>query len=139
MVDLDDLEREPLIEALRDVSDPKAAKRLMAVLAYKDGVNVADFADRYGIPRSTVYHWLGRFEERSLAAAMVDAPRPGRPPRLDEERRAAVRSDLEQPPTAFGYAAPAWDASLLQTHLASAYDVSYSVAHVRRIRDEIEP
>lgn len=139
MVDLADLSRRDLQAALEATTDATAAKRVMAALAYLDGVDGATFAARYGVPTSTVYAWLGRFENRPVQEAMRDDPRPGRPPKLDEEGRTRLRADLAEPPSAAGYDAAEWDTSLVRDHLASAYGVAYSTAHVRRLLADLEP
>lgn len=138
MVDLDGVDRTALLAALEEAPGPKAAMRLMAALSYLDGVNGTTFADRYGLPRSTVYAWLARFETRPIEEAVVDDPRPGRPSRLDDDQREQLRSEVEQPPTAAGYAATSWDGPLLRTHLAEAYGFSYSAAHARRLLAELQ-
>lgn len=137
MLSLDGCSRTALEAALEAAPDATAAERVMAALAYKDGVAVEAFADRYGIPRSTVYAWLHRFEDRPPAAAMLDAPRSGRPPKLDEGSRRQLRADLGRPPASFGFEATAWDADLLREHLERAYDVTYSRTHARRLLAEL--
>jgi len=137
VLSLDGCSRAALEAALEAAPDATAAVRVMAALAYRDGVDVAAFADRYGIPRSTVYAWLHRFEDRPPAEAMLDVPRSGRPSKLDAASRTRLRADLERPPTAFGFEATAWDAGLLEAHLGRAYDVSYSRTHARRLLAEL--
>lgn len=139
MVDLADVSRRRLQEALADASDATAAKRLMAALAYTDGVDGTTFAARYGVPPSTVYAWLERFEQRPVEAAMRDDSRPGRPRKLTDDQREQVRADLREPPATFGYDASAWRPPVVREHLAAAYDVDYSTAHVRRLLSDLAP
>lgn len=138
MVDLEGKSREALQEALSTATDAKAAERLMAALAYKDGVTGGAFAARYGIPRSTVYSWLNRFEERDLEDAMYDDRRPGRPSKLGDDQRAELLEDLERPPAEHGYEATEWHPSLVRNHLETKYGVAYSVVQVRRILNELD-
>jgi len=81
---LDSIDLAALRETLAETSDPKAVKRLMIALAYDDGVSVDALSERHGIPRSTIHSWLDRFEEDSIADAIRDKHRPGRPPLLSE-------------------------------------------------------
>ncbi len=134
---LADITVDRLLEALDEVDSAKAAKRLMIALAYKDGVSVDTLSDRYGLSRSTVYSWLDRFEYRSIESAIEDDSRPGRPPKLDDDQQSAVRTALASDPSAYDYDASKWTPELLQHHIESEYDVSYSLGHVRRIIREL--
>ena len=122
-----------LLDALEEASTGKAAKRLMIALAYKDGVSVETLSERYGIPRSTVYYWLDRFEETSIEVAVRDDERPGRPPDLTAEERDELRRDLAQSPRSFGFGAESWSPEIVREHVAEKHGVEYSEGHVRRL------
>lgn len=127
-----------LHNALERVSTGKAAKRLMVALAYKDGVTVDTLSERYNIPRSTVYYWLGRFEELSIEDAIEDDDRPGRPPALTAAEREQLQAELAQAPDAFGFDAAAWSTELVRDHIEEQYGVTYSDGHIRRLRRDFE-
>lgn len=133
---LDGIAAATLRDRLARTSDPKAVRRLMIALAYKDGESVATLSRRYGLPKSTIYYWLDRFEERSMDAALEDESRPGRPRKLTDEERRALESDLEGPPGSHGHDATEWSPALVRHHIASAYGVEYSLGHVRRLLRE---
>jgi len=114
--------------ALEEATSAKGAKRLMVALAYKDGVGTDVLSTRYGIPKSTVYYWLDRFEERGLEEALEDEHRPGRPPKLTVEQRTEVESWLADPPED----AEEWTAPRLQQRIVEEFGVEYSTAHVHR-------
>lgn len=127
-----------LREELAAATDPKAVKRLMIALSYKNGESVDELSDRFGIPASTVYYWLDRFEERSIDEAIADESRPGRPTKLDETQRHDLVSDLNQPPAEFGYSSSDWTPELVRAHLEETYDVTYSLGHVRRLLRDLD-
>ncbi|WP_255197545.1 helix-turn-helix domain-containing protein [Halorarius litoreus] len=129
---LDEIAADRLRAALDDAEDAKAAKRLMVAIAYKDGVDVETISRRYGIPQSTVYYWLDRFESMPIDDALRDEQRPGRPPKLSAAQRAEVESWLEASPAAVDIDADGWTATLLRDHIHDTFDVEYSVAHVSR-------
>ncbi|WP_340100313.1 helix-turn-helix domain-containing protein [Salinibaculum salinum] len=131
MSKLDGVSADALRDRLDDVESAKAAKRLMVALAYLDGVSVSELSDRYGVPASTLYYWLDRFEERSLDDAIEDQQRPGRPSKLDADERAAFETALRQSPRDVGYDADAWSPELAQQHLDETFGVSYSLGHIR--------
>jgi transposase len=135
---LAEVSADDLRAALADVESAKAAKRLMVALDYKDDVSVATLADRYGVPRSTLYYWLDRFEEQSIADAIEDEPRPGRPPRLTDAAREALQTDLDDEPSDHGYDEETWTPELVQQYIEREYGVSYSTGHVRRLLREFD-
>ncbi|WP_302082378.1 helix-turn-helix domain-containing protein [Salinibaculum rarum] len=126
-----------LRDRLDTVESAKAAKRLMVVLAYLDGVSVTTLSDRYDIPPSTLYYWLDRFEERSLEDAIEDQARPGRPTKLDDDDRVAFEETLRNPPQDAGYDADEWTPELAKQYLEEAFDVSYSAGHIRHYFDHL--
>ena len=130
---LEAIDPDALREALAETSDPKAVKRLMIALAYCDGVPVGTLTERYGISRSTIYSWLDRFEADSIADAIRDEPRPGRPPRLGDQEREQLARALETHPTEFGFSDESWTSELVQEYIRQQYQVSYSPGHVRRL------
>lgn len=141
---LADVSAEGLRTALSNVESAKAAKRLMVALDYKDDVSVAVLAERYGIPRSTLYYWLDRFEEQSIADAIEDEPRPGRPPRLTDSARESLQADLSEDPAVHGYGGSddstdrEWTPELVRSHVEREYGVSYSLGHIRRLLREFD-
>ena len=131
---LDGVDPAVLREALADAPDAKATKRLMVALDYLDGVPVDDLSDRYGIPRSTVYYWLSRFEERPVDAAVTDEDRPGRPTELD---RSVLRRVIDEGPASYGVDGEEWSPATPRDVLEREFDVSYSEGHVRRLLGEL--
>ena len=139
MPDIEGVTASELRGALATAETPKAVKRLMVGIAYLDGIPVGTLVERYGIPQSTVYSWLDRFEKRPLADALYDDDRPGRPPKLDADERTELASHLADPPAEFGFEEPAWTAELLREHVDRAFGVRYSVGHARRLLAELGP
>lgn len=136
MSKLEDVSAAALRDALDRADDAKAAKRLMIAVAYVDGVDVAVLSERYGIPESTIYYWLGRFEDTAVEDAMTDDPRPGRPSKLAAEQRAAVERWLAATPRELGLDADEWTPELLRNHISDEFGVDYSRAHVQRILED---
>ena len=129
---LDSVSTEALRDRLDGVESAKAAKRLMIALAYTDGVPATTLSDRYGIPASTVYYWLDRFEERPLAEAIEDEPRPGRPRKLAAEEWGRLESTLENPPEEAGFEADNWTPALVCRYLEREFSTTYSEGYIRQ-------
>lgn len=130
---LEAVDPDALREGLANATDPKAVKRLMIALAYRDGVPVETLSERYGLSRSTIYSWLDRFEEDSIAEAIRDEHRPGRPALLDEQERDQLRRTLRSSPSKVGFPDESWTPELVQEYIQKEYQVSYSLGHVRRL------
>jgi transposase len=134
---LEDVDGATLREHLADVEGRRPTMRLMVAIAYVEGVSQTDLATWYGLSRKTVYNWLQRIDEGALPEALYDEPRPGRPPKLTPEERDALAEAVTEPPAAAGYDADDWSASLLQTHLESTHEVTYSRRHCQRLLGEL--
>lgn len=133
------VDADELRERFANADSPKAIRRLVIALAYEDGVSVETLSRRYGIPRSTIYYWLDRFESRTLEDALEDGSRSGRPGKLTHEQRRELEAVLAEPPAEHGYDADDWTSALVRQHIASAYGVEYSTGHVRRLlREDLE-
>jgi transposase len=132
MKKLQDVDTSELKAALEHAESGKAAKRLIVALAYKDGVDVMEIEQRYGIPQSTIYYWLQRFEERSLPDALEDEARPGRPPKLTPDQRAVVESWVEESTNSGECSERDWTASKLQDRILDEFGVEYSIPHLYR-------
>ena len=128
---LDDVSAATLRDRLDDVEHAKAAKRLMIALAYIDGVSVDTLSDRYGLPPSTIYYWLDRFQRRPIEDAIEDERRPGRPSKLTDTERNTFEGILRKTPSEAGYDADEWSPELAQRYLEETFDVHYSVGHIR--------
>jgi transposase len=133
---LDHVAAADLREALDVAGTPKAAKRLMIALSYKAGESVDDMSERFGIPRSTLYYWLDRFESEPIAEAVVDEDRPGRPTKLDPGDWDRLREHLEGDPADHGLQNGEWTAAAVRDHIEREFGVGYSEGHVRRLLRE---
>jgi transposase len=133
---LDHVATADLREALDRAGTAKAAKRLMVALSYKAGESVDVMSERFGIPRSTLYYWLDRFESESIEEAVTDEERPGRPTKLDAGDWDRLREHLEADPSAHGLPDGEWTAATVREHIEREFDVSYSEGHVRRLLRE---
>ena len=133
---LDEISVEELQAALDEVEGKKPAQRLLAAIAYKNGVTQTELADWYGVQRRTIYSWLKRLESKPLADAVTDAERSGRPRKLTADQRETFEETLQNPPTEVGIDAPAWTPPLVQAYLRETFDADYSRPSCRRLMKE---
>lgn len=134
---LNEVSVEDLQQALDNVEDKKTIQRLLAAIAYKNGVTQTELAEWYGVERRTIYSWLKRLDtDESIERALQDDRRAGRPRKLSEEEQQQFEQTLHEPPSEIGYDAPAWTPALVRMYLQDAYDVEYSTPSCRRLMKE---
>jgi transposase len=128
---LDEISVEELQEALDNVDGKKPTQRLLAAIAYKNGVTQTELADWYDVQRRTIYSWLKR-----LDTDVSDDKRTGRKRKLSEQQQEEFEETVHDPPNEVGIDAPAWTPALVQQFLEKSYDVEYSIPSCRRLLKE---
>jgi transposase len=136
MAHLEDVSVEDLQRALAEVEEKKPTQRLMAAIAYKNGVTQTELAEWYDVQRRTIYSWLTRLDDGPLTHAVYDDERSGRPRKLTDDQQVQVREVLHEQPTEYGFDEPTWTPSLFQRYLRETYDVEYSIPSCRRLMKE---
>ena len=134
---LDEISVEELHDALDNVDGKKPTERLLAAIAYKNGVTQTELAEWYDVQRRTIYSWLMRLDtDEPLEQAVFDAHRTGRKRKLSETQQKEFERLVHEPPEEVGIDAPAWTPALVQQCLAETYDVKYSIPSCRRLLKE---
>lgn len=125
-----------LHEALEEVEGKRPTQRLLAAIAYKNGVTQTELAEWHGVQRRTIYNWLRRLDRGPIEQAVRDDHRPGRPRKLTADQQERLRRALEGPPTEVGYDASAWTPRLVGRFVGETFDVEYSTPSCRRLLRE---
>jgi transposase len=134
---LDEVSVEELQDALDKVEGNKPTQRLLAAIAYKNGVTQTELAEWHDTGRRTIYSWLKRLDtDESLEQAVTDAHRSGRKRKLSESQQEAFKQTVHEPPEKVGIDAPAWTPALVQEYLEETYGVEYSYPSCRRLLKE---
>jgi len=113
----------------RDLT-PRLRERLEMVKAAALGQGEAEVAAWSGRGARTVATWLGRFLAGG-AAALADAPRPGRPARAGAGYLAALEAAAETPPAALGLPFDVWTSARLAAYLEERTEVRLSPGWLR--------
>lgn len=118
-------DRRKLERALRKTRDARHFRRLLAIKLMAEGKGPGEAAHLSALSRPAVYFWLERYLQARTPAALLDAPRKGRPkkaPRLTPER---LRKVVQGSPRRAQWASHGWTVPLLRTHLKKqGYEVS---------------
>ncbi|WP_265108824.1 IS630 family transposase [Halosolutus halophilus] len=134
---LDEISVEELQTALDNVEGKKPTQRLLAAIAYKNGLTQTELAEWYDVQRRTIYSWLKRLDtDESLEQAVTDAHRSGRNRKLSEQEQQEFEEIVHESPEEVGVDAPAWTPALVQQYLDETYDVEYSIPSCRRLLNE---
>lgn len=110
-------QQDPLERQLRGTPDARVYRRTWAVLEYHRGRPVAQIAQMLRVTRQSVYNWLDAYAQQEDPEALVEVPRPGRPPVWTDERRAVLRALMKTTPDQLGAFAVNWTVPLLQDYL----------------------
>lgn len=133
---LEDISLEDLQQALARVEGKKPTMRLLAAIAYKNGVTQTELADWYGVQRRTIYSWLKRLEDPRIENAVRDAHRSGRPRKLTDEQRSSLEQTLHEPPEPSGDDAVVWTPELVRRYVRDRFGIDYSLPSCRRLMKE---
>ena len=119
----------------RDV-EALARRRRAAAKLFTKGVPQAEVARRLKVSRQSVSRWYRTWTEEGKAA-LVDAGRAGRPPRLTADQKARVEEELLRGPTAHGYATQLWTLARVAEVIQRVTGVRYHPGHVWRLLHEL--
>ena len=137
MEHLNEISMGELHDVLDSVEEKKPTQRLLASIAYKNGVSQTELARWFNTSRRTIYDWLMRFDtDKPLSEAVSDAHRSGRNRKLPENKLEEFRETVHRSPRDVGYDEPAWTTTLVRHHLEETYDVEYSIPSCRRLLKE---
>lgn len=93
---LTEAQQSSLEQTYRTSSSHRTRQRAQAVLLRSRGYSVDQLADILSADRDTISRWLAAWQEQGLEG-LADAPRSGRPPKIDAQVEEALREILEHP------------------------------------------
>jgi transposase len=122
---------------LKQTQDARVYRRTFALLEYSRGEPVSRIAQRLGVTRQSVHHWIAAYDQTQDPQSLVDAERSGRPSFWTKQVRAVLQALLEQTPDQFDYFAVNWTVPLFQDALAQYTGQWPSDDTVRRELDRL--
>jgi transposase len=139
MAYLESVSVESLHRILTEVDDKRAVQRLLAGIAYKDGVSQTKIARRHDVHPNTVRNWLRRLErleDEPFEAVVYDESSGGRSRKLSDDEYERFVDALHGSPADVGFDERAWTVPLARRYLEETFDVEYCPRHVRRLLSE---
>ena len=116
----------------RREKDRAAAARLQAIAGALEGLSRAEAARLAGMERQALRDAVLRYNAEGLAG-LHDRPRSGRRPRLDEERRAALRQVVLDGPEVEATGLSAWTLPELCREVEARWGVAYHPSHMGKL------
>ena len=95
---------------------PRMGKRAVCLLLSVEGVSNQLIAQATGLAPDTLAKIRRRWNQRGLAS-LKDAPRSGRPPKINAIWRQELKNALRRGPLAYGYIFTTWSIARLNAHL----------------------
>ena len=96
---LDEISVEELQDTLDHVEGKKPTQRIIAAIAYKNGVTQTELAEWYGVQRRTIYSWLKRLDDdEPLVQAVSDDKLTGRKRKLTEAQQKEFEAVVHNSP-----------------------------------------
>jgi putative transposase len=112
--------------------DEMEARRLDAAKLFYLGLIPARVAETFDVSRTTASRWGQAFHE-SGPCGLKKSVASGRPSKLSDEQRAALKQLCERGPQAAGYARDRWTTELLARVILKQFRVRYDSDHVGRM------
>jgi Transposase and inactivated derivatives len=126
---------EDMIFALQDEirrnDEARYDHRLHALLLVTQGMSCRQVARLLGDAPRTVAYWVNRFEREGFAG-LVDAERPGRPSRLNNDELKELESVLRGEPREHGFQG-LWDGKTLSAFIEQRWGISLGVRQCQRL------
>lgn len=120
------------IHHARLLGELKTVQRCSALLFLDAGNDQSTVASCLNVSIRAVQRWVGAFVGGGVGALHVKKPS-GRPPKLTPSQKKQLKAHLQKGPEAWGYATGVWTSALIQDHLATTFQVSYSVFYISQL------
>lgn len=116
----------------RSRGDIREWRRTRAVILYIEGKRVIAIADYLGVTRGSVNRWLQWYDVCGLNG-LRSVKRPGRVPRLSEQKRAELVTFIEAGPSECGFDAGIWTGPMIGELIRHLYGVRYHFHHIPKL------
>jgi transposase len=130
-----DFSAEELRRKAGRVRNANQSRRLLALASILDGASRSAAAQNAGMDRQILRDWVHRYNAEGVDG-LLDRPRSGREPRLNEDQLAEFDTIVETPPNPALDGVVRWRCSDLKAQIAERFSVALSERSVGRILNE---
>ena len=130
-----DFSAEELRRKAGRVRKANQSRRLLALASILGGASRSDAAQNAGMDRQTLRDWVHRYNAEGVDG-LLDRPRSGREPRLNEDQLAEFDRIVEMPPDPVADGIVRWRCCDLKAQIAKRFSVVLSERSVGRILNE---
>jgi transposase len=113
-------------------ADVLEARRQRAINMIKEGRKKARVAEELNVSRAAVTVWWNKYSDKS-GNGIAKKPRPGRPPKVQQEKIATLPELLKKGAVAYGYSTDLWTTKRVAELIKREFGVSYDRDHISKI------
>lgn len=110
--------------------EPKFLLRVFAVNMVLDGKKVVEVCKSAGVSKRTVSKWVKIADEQGFDALRT-SPKPGRPPRLSEEKLQEIDNAVQGNASDYGF--KVWDGPSLSAFIKQRFEITMGVRQCQRL------
>lgn len=121
-----------ILRMMKNTSDKKHYRRLLAVIQKSNGRTFEDIAQEHGVSIRTVQRWISAYLQTGTKGLEIEKPG-GTKSRITDENREIILSVLFNDPNIFGYIRNTWSLRSLAKCLTQELDIPISFRHLQRI------
>ena len=131
-LNLTTVQKNSILRMMRNTSDKKLYRRLLAVTQKSNGRTFEDIAKEHGVSIRTVQRWISAYLKTGTKGLEIKKPG-GTKFRITNEDKEIMLSVLFNDPNIFGYVRNTWSLRSLAKCLTEQLDISISFKHLQRI------
>src|SRR5918992_1762400 len=125
-------QKNSILRVMKNTSDKKNYRRLLAVIQKSNGRTFEDIAKEHGVSIRTVQRWISAYLKTGTKGLEIKKT-DGTKFRITDEDREIMLSVLFNDPNIFGYIRNTWSLRSLAKCLTEEFGISISFKHLQRI------
>jgi len=121
---------------MKNASNKKEYRRLLAILQKAEGRTFEDIANEHGVSSRSVQRWVAAYIRSGIDGVKIKKPGGSKSGITDEDRE-VILSALFNDPRLFGYLRNTWSLRSLARCLTDELDIPISFKHLQRITRDL--
>jgi len=126
-----------LADTSNQISEIRFQHRLHCVTLVEQGCSYSQVSEWFGEHPRTIERWVQNAHEFGVEG-LKDEQKLGRPTKVRDDQKRALKTDIAKLPTEFGYKVSAWNGQLLMRHLKNNYGVDLGLRQCQRLLNKLK-